>query len=102
MTWSRTTRRVLAYGALAMATLVVLFPIYAVVTVWNEFILAANFVSREEAFTLPVTLYRHVGSHGAGWGAFAAGSILVIVPVCLLFFALQKQLLGGLSAGAVK
>ncbi len=76
--------------------------LFSFLSAWNEFILAATFISREEAFTLPVTLYRHVGAHGADWGAFAAGSIIVSIPVCLLFFALQRNLVAGLSAGAVK
>ncbi len=69
---------------------------------WNEFVLAATFLSREEKFTLPVTLYRHVGAYGADWGAFAAGSIVVSLPVCILFLTLQRHLVGGLSSGAVK
>lgn len=76
--------------------------LFSFLTAWNEFVLAATFISREEAFTLPVTLFRHVGSHGADWGAFAAGSIIVSIPVCVLFFALQRQLVSGLGAGAVK
>lgn len=76
--------------------------LFSFLAAWNEFILAATFLSREEAFTLPVTLYRHVGGHGADWGAFAAGSIVVSIPVCALFFFLQKNLVSGLSAGAVK
>jgi arabinogalactan oligomer/maltooligosaccharide transport system permease protein len=76
--------------------------LFSFIGAWNEFILAATFLSRREAFTLPVTLYHHVGGHGADWGAFAAGSIVVSIPVCALFFYLQRNLVGGLSAGAVK
>ncbi len=76
--------------------------LFSFLTAWNEFVLAATFLSREEAFTLPVVLYRHVGSHGADWGAFAAGSLMVSIPVCALFFFLQRHLVSGLAAGAVK
>ena len=76
--------------------------LFSFLIAWNEFIMAATFLSHEEKFTLPVTLFRHVGAYGADWGAFAAGSLVVSIPVCLLFFALQRQLVVGLSAGAVK
>lgn len=76
--------------------------LFAFLTGWNEFILAATLLESEENFTLPVVLYRHVGSHGANWGAFAAGAVLVSVPVCILFLLLQKNLVSGLSQGSVK
>ncbi len=76
--------------------------LFSFLTAWNEFVMAATFLSHEETFTLPVTLFRHVGAFGADWGAFAAGSLIVSIPVCILFFALQRQLVSGLAAGSVK
>jgi len=76
--------------------------LFAFMTAWNEFILAATFLSREEAYTLPVVLQRYVGEYDAQWGAFAAGAILVSVPVMGLFYALQRHLVGGLTSGGVK
>ncbi|MEN9785874.1 MAG: hypothetical protein RLZZ299_1138 [Pseudomonadota bacterium] len=69
---------------------------------WNEFVLAATLLGDERAWTLPVVLQGHVGEHGANWGEFSAGAILVSVPVVALFFLLQKQLVEGLAAGSVK
>lgn len=76
--------------------------LFSFMTAWNEFILAAVFMTGEENYTLPVGLKLMVGQHSAEWGHFAAGAILVSVPVVALFFALQKQLVGGLTAGGVK
>ena len=76
--------------------------LFAFMTAWNEFILAATFLSREEMFTLPVVLQRYVGEHHAEWGHFAAGAIVVSVPVMALFYWLQRHLVGGLTAGGVK
>ena len=76
--------------------------LFAFMSAWNEFILAATLLSRERAFTLPVVLQRYVGEHDAAWGAFAAGAILVSVPVMALFYLAQRQLVAGLTAGGVK
>jgi arabinogalactan oligomer/maltooligosaccharide transport system permease protein len=76
--------------------------LFAFMSAWNEFILAATLVSRESAYTLPVVLQRYVGEHDAAWGPFAAGAILVSVPVMALFYIAQRQLVAGLTAGGVK
>jgi arabinogalactan oligomer/maltooligosaccharide transport system permease protein len=76
--------------------------LFAFMGAWNEFILAATLLSRETAFTLPVVLQRYVGEHDTAWGPFAAGAILVSVPVMALFYVAQRQLVAGLTAGGVK
>ena len=76
--------------------------LFSFMTAWNEFILAATFMNDERSYTLPVMLQRFVGSHNTEWGHFAAGAIIVSVPIVLLFFLLQKHLVGGLTAGSVK
>jgi arabinogalactan oligomer / maltooligosaccharide transport system permease protein len=76
--------------------------LFAFMTAWNEFILAATLMGDERAYTLPVVLNGYVGEFGAEWGKFAAGALLVSLPVTALFFALQKQLVEGLTAGGVK
>lgn len=76
--------------------------LFAFMSAWNEFILAATLLSREKAFTLPVVLQRYVGEHDAAWGAFAAGAIVVSVPVVGLFYLAQRQLVSGLTSGGVK
>jgi arabinogalactan oligomer/maltooligosaccharide transport system permease protein len=76
--------------------------LFAFMSAWNEFILAATLLSKESAFTLPVVLQRYVGEYDASWGPFAAGAILVSVPVMALFYVAQRHLVGGLTAGGVK
>ncbi len=87
----------LARPALAVTAL------FSFMTAWNEYILAATFLNREETFTLPVLLKSYVGEHGsADWGAFAAGAVLVSIPIVALFYALQRHLVSGLTSGGVK
>ncbi|MCA9672686.1 MAG: carbohydrate ABC transporter permease [Myxococcales bacterium] len=77
--------------------------LFAFMTAWNEYILAATFLNREELYTLPLLLKSYVGQHGsADWGAFAAGAVIVSVPIVALFYALQKHLVAGLTSGGVK
>jgi arabinogalactan oligomer / maltooligosaccharide transport system permease protein len=76
--------------------------LFSFMTAWNEFILAATFMGDPRSFTLPVVLQRYVSDYGTEWGHFAAGAVLVSAPVMLLFFALQRHFVEGLTAGGVK
>jgi len=96
--WVIFTRIVLP---LAMPALVVT-GLFSFMTAWNEFILAATFLSGERNMTLPVVLQSFVDDNSTDWGPFAAGAVIVSVPVMCLFFALQRHLVGGLTAGGVK
>jgi arabinogalactan oligomer/maltooligosaccharide transport system permease protein len=76
--------------------------LFSFMTAWNEFVLAFTLMEDPTSFTLPVTISAYVDEHAVQWGKFAAASILVSLPVMGLFFVLQKNLVGGLTAGGVK
>lgn len=76
--------------------------LFAFMTAWNEFIMAATLLSRQSAYTLPVVLQGYVTEHRTEWGPFAAGAILISIPVMALFYVAQRQLISGLTAGGVK
>ncbi len=76
--------------------------LFSFMTAWNEYILAATFLNKETAYTLPVMLKSFVGQYNADWGSFAAGAIIVSIPVVALFYVLQRNLVAGLTAGSVK
>jgi len=76
--------------------------LFSFMTGWNEFIVAATFINKEEMYTAPVGLRFFVGGFSQQWGYFAAGSIIAAIPVVILFLFLQKYLVSGLTAGAVK
>ena len=80
--------------------------LFSFLSAWNEFVLAYTFMSDESMYTLPVGLTSFVGAGGmqttADWGSFAAMSVLVALPVCVLFIVFQKYLVSGLTKGGVK
>lgn len=70
---------------------------------FGEFIVARVVLQSEENWTLAVGLYGWVSSQlDANWGVFAAGAVLAALPVLLLFLFLQRYIVSGLTAGAVK
>jgi arabinogalactan oligomer / maltooligosaccharide transport system permease protein len=76
--------------------------LFAFMSAYNEFILAATLLGREETFTLPVVLQRYIGEYDAQWERFAAGALVVSIPVMALFYVAQRHLVAGLTAGGVK
>jgi arabinogalactan oligomer/maltooligosaccharide transport system permease protein len=69
----------------------------------NEFVIASAVLQTTDNFTLPVGLRGFIDKqYQENWGPFAAGVILAAVPVVLLFLALQKFIVGGLTQGSVK
>ena len=76
--------------------------LFSFLAAWNEFLLALTFNTSNDMYTLPVGLASLISATGQAWGDFAAASILVSLPVALLFLFFQKFLIEGLSAGGVK
>jgi len=78
--------------------------LYAFLASWTEFLGALTFLTQQELYTLPVALLNlQQGAYGSiDYGLLAAGSVIAMVPCVVLFVALQRYYVAGLSAGAVK
>ncbi|MEO3934092.1 carbohydrate ABC transporter permease [Micrococcaceae bacterium Sec7.4] len=74
-----------------------------VVSEWNDYIWPLIITDRPETMTLPVglTLLQNSEGNGSGWGILMAGAVLVIVPILLVFAALQRYIVAGLTQGSV-
>lgn len=73
------------------------------VYVWNEYIFAVNFMTGSDTYTLAAGLYSLQATEMSGsWPVFAAASIVVSIPILIVFFALQKNMTTGLTSGGVK
>lgn len=75
---------------------------FAFVGAWNNFLFALMFMNSQDKFTLPIGLKYLMGDNQLDFNALAAGGLLAAVPVVLVFAVIQKYLVQGLSAGAVK
>lgn len=75
--------------------------IYIFIYAWNEFLFATMF-TRQETQTLPVMLYGFIGEHVVNWELLTSGGIITGLPVIVLFMLIQRKLVEGLTAGAVK
>jgi len=76
--------------------------IFQAAWIWNELVLAMVFIDKPLQKTLTVGLMSFQGEHSTDWGVVMAGVFMAVVPVLLLYFAFQKHIIKGLTAGAVK
>ena len=94
-------------GALIRVVLPVAMPgifstgIYVFITAWNEYLYAA-ILTNTRVRTIPVALQNMIGEYQIEWGLLTAGGVLSALPVIILFFFIQRQLISGMTAGAVK
>lgn len=96
------------FGALCRVILPLAAPgiaataIFAFVSSWSELLFAITFTSQTEMRTLSAGLLFMVGQYEIQWGQLSAGVIISTVPVAILFTFLQRHLIRGLTAGALK
>jgi ABC-type glycerol-3-phosphate transport system permease component len=76
--------------------------IFAFVSSWSELLFAITFTTQTEMRTLSAGLLYMVGQYEIQWGQLSAGVIISTVPVAVLFTFLQRHLIRGLTAGALK
>jgi arabinogalactan oligomer/maltooligosaccharide transport system permease protein len=71
---------------------------------WQEFVITWLFLSQPKDYTLAMTLYNMTGQYANSvpWNRFAAMAVIVALPVAIVYIALQKQIVGGLTTGGVK
>jgi trehalose/maltose transport system permease protein len=78
----------------------------AFIAAWNEFLYALSFEQTPEKWTVPVAIVNFTGEGPSTfempWGQIMAATVIVTVPLIVLTLALQRWILAGLTAGAVK
>lgn len=69
---------------------------------WKEFSFALIFLMTEEKKTLPLGLYNFLGAYTADYAGLMAALMIASIPLLVLYFVLQEQIIKGMTAGAVK
>ncbi len=70
--------------------------------VWNDFSVSIYFLNSAENYTLPLTVYNFFGNHGSDWQLVFANVAFASLPVVMLYLFLQRYIIAGMTAGAVK
>jgi arabinogalactan oligomer/maltooligosaccharide transport system permease protein len=80
----------------------VITALFSFMSSWSEYLVAAQILQDRDKFTLPLGLKSFQSSMSTQWGLYAAASILVSIPVVIVFVALSRYLVSGLTLGSVK
>lgn len=73
-----------------------------VLAFWNDYLLPSLVLSDKKLLTLPLSTYAFYGTYSADYGTIMAGLVLTVAPILVLYLFLQKQIISGVVAGAVK
>ena len=70
--------------------------------IWNDYIYSRLILSSNENFTVALASMFFKSRYGSDYGLLAAGIVVMLIPQVIIFVALQKQIMAGVTAGAVK
>ncbi|MBU1706376.1 sugar ABC transporter permease [bacterium] len=84
------------------APALVITALFSFLTAWSEYVVAAQILQSEQMFTLPLGLKQFQSNMTTEWGLYAAGSVIISIPVIALFLFLTRWLVSGLTLGSVK
>lgn len=76
--------------------------IYTFIYGWNEFLFGLSFIQSKGKMPLTIALFNFVGRWSTQWELLTTAAFLAIIPVLVLFYLIEKQLVTGLTGGAVK
>ena len=80
----------------------VITALFSFMASWTEYVVAAQILQDTEMWTLPLGLKSFESNMGTEWGLYGAASVIVTIPVVILFLSLSRWLVSGLTLGSVK
>lgn len=76
--------------------------VFGFIGAWNELIAGSIFISTPDMWTIPVGLKTLIGKYNVEWGLLMAGGVMGLLPTAVMFAVMQKFIVEGMTAGAVK
>ena len=76
--------------------------VFGFIGAWNELIAGTIFISTPDMWTIPVGLKTLIGKYNVEWGLLMAGGVMALLPTAVMFAVMQKYIVAGMTAGAVK
>jgi raffinose/stachyose/melibiose transport system permease protein len=73
-----------------------------IINIWNDFMGPFYLLSDSSKWTVTISVYNYIGKYGTNWNLVFADVTVVILPVLILYFFLQKYIVDGMTAGAIK
>lgn len=84
------------------APALVITALFSFMASWTEYVVAAQILQDTDLWTLPLGLKSFESNMGSEWGLYGAASVIVTIPVVVLFLSLSRWLVSGLTLGSVK
>lgn len=76
--------------------------LFSFLSCWDEYMFANLFISSDAKKTISLGIQSFIGEYTTDWGSLMAATVVALIPIVVFFFFAQKNLIGGLAAGAVK
>lgn len=96
--WSTFCKIILPISSPAL----VITALFSFMSSWSEYVVAAVVLQDPQLYTLPLGLRSFQASLATQWGLYAAGALIVSIPVLILFISISRYLVSGLTMGSVK
>ena len=96
--WQVFTKVMLPLVSPGILTVALIIGLYS----WNEFLIATTFLQKDDRLTAVVSFFLLSGQYSSDWGEIMAAALIIVLPVVILFVALQRRFIEGIAGGSVK
>jgi raffinose/stachyose/melibiose transport system permease protein len=96
--WQVFTKVMLPLVSPGILTVALIIGLYS----WNEFLIATTFLQKADRLTAVVSFFLLSGQYSSDWGEIMAAALIIVLPVVILFVALQRRFIEGIAGGSVK